>query len=61
MIYKRWYLVNPHVQTVQNMFGKGGYRVYKAELRPPKVDPYFKQVFFISKGMLNILNYWLTQ
>ena len=24
MIYKRWYLVNPHVQTVQNMYGKLG-------------------------------------
>ena len=29
MVYKRWHLVNPHVQTVQNMYGK--------------VDPYFKR------------------
>ena len=25
--------VNPHVQRVQNMYGKGGYGVFKAELR----------------------------
>ena len=36
-------LVNPHVQTVQNMYGKGGKRVYKAELWPLKVDPYFEK------------------
>ena len=24
MVYFAWYLVNPHVQTVQNMYGKGG-------------------------------------
>ena len=24
MVYKSRYLVNPHVQTVQNMYGKGG-------------------------------------
>ena len=24
MVYKRWYLVNPHVQTVQNIYGKEG-------------------------------------
>ena len=27
MAFLRWYLVIPHVQTVQNMYGKGGYRV----------------------------------
>ena len=26
MVYFGWYLVNPHVQVVQNMFDKGGYR-----------------------------------
>ena len=31
------------VQTVQNMYGKGGQRVCKAELRPPEVDPYFER------------------
>ena len=25
MVYKRWYLVNPHVQTVQNMYDRGGW------------------------------------
>ena len=40
--YRR-YLVNPHVQTVQNMYGKGGQRVSKAELRPPEVGPYFER------------------
>ena len=42
MVYFLWYLVNPHVKKVQNMYGKGGQRVSKAELRPLKVDPYFK-------------------
>ena len=32
MVYFGWHLVNPHVQPVQNMYGKGGSRVYKAEL-----------------------------
>ena len=26
MVYIRWYLVNPHVERVQNMYGKGGCR-----------------------------------
>ena len=43
MVYYKCYLVNPHVQTVQNMYGKGGKRVCKAELRPPEVDPYFER------------------
>ena len=43
MVYFLWYVVNPHVQTVQNMYGKGGCRVPKAELRPPEVDPYFEK------------------
>ena len=51
MVYLKCYLVNPHVQTVQNMYGKGGKRVCKAELRPLKVDPYFKREK-IPKAML---------
>ena len=43
MIYERLYLVNPYFQRVENMYGKGGKRVYKAELWPPKVDPYFEK------------------
>ena len=35
--------MNPYFQRVENMYGKGGKRVYKAELRPPKVDPYFEK------------------
>ena len=31
--------MNPHVQVVQNMFGKGGYRGFKAKVQAPKVDP----------------------
>ena len=34
-------LVNPHVQTVQIMYGTRGLRVFKAKLRTAKVDPYF--------------------
>ena len=30
MIYERLYLVNPYFQRVENMYGKGGKRVYKA-------------------------------
>ena len=37
------YSANPHIQTVQNMHGKGRCRGSKAELRPPEVDPYFKR------------------
>ena len=33
----------PHVQTVQNIFGKGGYSVSKVKLRQAKVDTYFKR------------------
>ena len=36
-------LVNPHVQTIQIMYGKGGWRVFKAKLRTAKVDPYFER------------------
>ena len=43
MIYFRWYLVVPHVKTVQNMYGKRGKRVSGAELRPAKVDPHFER------------------
>ena len=34
--------MNPHVQGVQNMYGKGGKGVFKAELRADVVDPNFK-------------------
>ena len=35
--------MNPHVQAVQNTYGKGGYRALKAELRSAEVDPRFKK------------------
>ena len=43
MVYFGYHLVKAHVQTVQNMYGKGGQGVCKAELRPPEVDPYFER------------------
>ena len=43
MVYFGYHLVKAYVQTVQNMYGKGGWRVSKAELRPPEVDPYFER------------------
>ena len=43
MVYFGYHLVKAHVQTVQNMYGKGGQRVSKAELRPPENDPYFEE------------------
>ena len=51
MVYKRWYLVNPHVETVQNVYG----RVCRAELWPPEDDPDFKRV--LEKGSRS--QFWL--
>ena len=42
--------MNSHVQTVQNMYSKGGKRVCKAELRLAKVDPYFERKKKPKKG-----------
>ena len=56
MVYFRWYLVNPHVQTVQNMYSKGGERVCKAELRPVKVDPYSER----KKTFGGVAKTWLA-
>ena len=39
MAYIEWYLVNPHVQRVQNMYGKG----VRGCLRAPEVDLRFKK------------------
>ena len=43
--------MNPHVQTVKNMYGKGEKGVLKAELGAIKVDRYFETncVFTVSK------------
>ena len=41
MVYFGWYLVNPHIQGIQNMYGKGGQGVLKAKLRAAEVDPRF--------------------
>ena len=43
MSYIGWFHVKEHVQSFQNMYGKGGEGVFKAELRPAKVDPRFKK------------------
>ena len=48
----RWCLVNPHVQRVQNMYGKGGLRVFKVELWAAEVDPLFeicRDLFAVSQ------------
>ena len=42
MVYFGYHLVKAHVQRVQNMYGKGGVVVSKAELKPDEVDPHFK-------------------
>ena len=42
MVYFGCHLLNPHVQAVQNMYGKGVSGVFKAELRAAEVDPRFK-------------------
>ena len=36
-------MVNPNVQTVSNIYGKGGKWVLKAELRAAEVDPHFEK------------------
>ena len=46
---------NPHVQTVQIMYGKGGQGVCKAELRRPEVDPYFKRTKIALGGVTKSL------
>ena len=43
MVYSRCFLVNPHVQAVQNMSGKGGWRMFQAELRAGEVYPIFRK------------------
>ena len=43
MAYFGCYLVNPNVQTFQNMYGKGGKWVLKAELQAAEVDPHFEK------------------
>ena len=50
--------VNPHVHRVQNMYSKGGYGVFKAELRPAEVDPSSEKIFsqkFFSLGLLHYI------
>ena len=59
MVYCKCYLVNPHVQTTQNMYGKGGWRVCKAELWLLKVDPYFKREKNMFSGVRQ--NYLATK
>ena len=51
MVYIGCHLVNPHVQTVQNMYGKGRKRGSKAELQPAGVAPYFKREKNTSGGV----------
>ena len=43
MVYFGCLQVNPHIQAVQNMCGKGGLRVFQAKLRADEVDPIFKK------------------
>ena len=46
-MYIRYYLVNPHVQRVQNMYGKGGKEVKNAWLWAA-----FDQSFSYSGGLI---------
>ena len=41
MVYFECLQVNPHIQAVQNMCGKGGKRVFWAELGAVEVDLFF--------------------
>ena len=53
MVYIAIRILNPHVQRVQNMCGKGGYRVSKAKLQTAEVDPYSSiaemEIFLLSQ------------
>ena len=51
MVYFGYHLVKAHVQMVQNMYGKGGWGVCKAELRPSEVDPYFERKKITLRGV----------
>ena len=37
MVYFGWYLVNPHVQRIQNMYGKGGREYLRPSYGQPKL------------------------
>jgi len=43
MVYFECLQVNPHIQAVQNMSGKGGWRVFQAELQAGEVYPIFQK------------------
>ena len=51
MVYFLWYVVNPHVQTVQNIYGKGGEGVFRAELRPAAVVFHFDICRIVNKPL----------
>ena len=63
MVYSRCLLVNPHVQAVQKMCGKGGYMVFKADLRAAKCLPIIqnkeKHICGVKKKYISQnLRYW---
>ena len=51
MVYFLWYVVNPHVQAVQIMYGKGGKGVFKAKLHLAEVDPRFDICHVVNKPL----------
>ena len=59
MSYIGWFHVKEHVQSFQNMHGKGGLGVFKAELRPAEVDPRLKKKKKLGCGVKK--NYWASE
>ena len=60
MLYFGCLLVNPHVQAVQNMCGKGGLWVFQAELGAAEVYPNFQKkesVFAVSKKTSTVVSF----
>ena len=54
MAFIGWYLMNPHVQTVQNKYGKGGYRLCTTgSLRPSYGRPKLILISRRSKSTLS--------
>ena len=49
MAYFGCYMVNPNVQTVSNIYGKGGKWVLKAELQAAEVDPHFEKNVYLRR------------
>ena len=60
MVYIRWHLVNPHVQTVQNMYGTAGRGSLRPIYRRPKLTlvSRFVAMQLRCQGSKSLCQYW---